>query len=121
MSRSWQYMGFNPAATAVLDETVKVGTSKIKNFDLEGNVIGGYTTDILEPAYTAVEYAREQPWYDGANVMYRYTFRDGRVLEGYVQAEPWSSGPCTFMALRDAETKEPVPETLWSEADINNA
>lgn len=121
MSRSWQYMGFNPAATAILDETVKVGTSKIQNFDLEGNIVSGHTTDRLEAAYDAVEYARENPWCESYNVLYRYTFRDGRILEGYVQAEPWSSGPCTFMALRDAVTKEPVLETLWSEADINNA
>lgn len=121
MSRSWQYMGFNDAASEMLNETVKAGTRQTKDFDLEGNMIGGFTTDLLENACTKVEYARENPWMDSVNVLYRYTFRDGRVLEGYTQAEPWSSGPCTFMALRDAETKEPVPETLWSEKDINDA
>lgn len=50
-----------------------------------------------------------------------YTLKDGREVEEYVQAKPWSSGPCIFLALRDTKTKEPLPETLWDEEDIENA
>lgn len=48
-----------------------------------------------------------------------YTLLDGREVEEYIQAQPWSSGPCIFLALRDAKTKEPLPETLWDEGSIN--
>lgn len=120
MSRSWQYIGFNEAAQAILAETKKVGTMVITIIPLEGkpNV---RTEDVLEPAYTKEVYERQEPWIESTNELYRYTFSDGRVLEGYVQAEPWSSGPCTFMALRDAATGEPIAETLWPQSDIDNA
>lgn len=50
----------------------------------------------------------------------RYIFPDGRVLTEAVQANPWSSGPVFFLALKD-EKGEWVKESLWSEEDINNA
>jgi hypothetical protein len=31
---------------------------------------------------------------------------------------PWSSGPCHFFALWDRERDEWVPESLWTEAEI---
>lgn len=48
----------------------------------------------------------------------RYTMPNGKVYEEYVQAEPWSSGPCIFLALRNENG--PVKESLWSEEEINN-
>ena len=38
----------------------------------------------------------------------------------FIQAEPWSSGPCIFIALWDIENNCPVNETLWDYDDINN-
>jgi hypothetical protein len=49
----------------------------------------------------------------------RYELPDGRVLCEYVQAEPWSSGPCIFLALRDQRSGEPLAETLWSDQEID--
>ena len=121
MSRSWQYIGFNPIADALLQDNVKTGTRVVVELDLEGHPTNTYTQAIFAPAYTKEQYAVEEPWMESENMLYRYTFSDGRVLEDYVQAEPWSSGPCTFMALRDAVTKEPIVETLWPQEVIDKA
>jgi len=49
----------------------------------------------------------------------KYTFPDGRVYIEFVQAEPWSSGPMFFLALKDAETGEEIVESLWTEEEID--
>lgn len=49
--------------------------------------------------------------------LHRYTFPDGRVLTEAVQAEPWSSGPVVFTALKD-ESGAWVPESLWTDEEI---
>jgi hypothetical protein len=41
-------------------------------------------------------------------------------VEEYVQAEPWSSGPVIFLALRYSKCKQPVEASLWPEEEINN-
>jgi hypothetical protein len=50
-----------------------------------------------------------------------YVTIGGSTVEEYIQAEPWSSGPVIFLALRFKETKEPIRQSLWSEDDIDNA
>jgi len=55
------------------------------------------------------------------HVLKEYETYDGIKIEEYVQAQPWSSGPCIFLALRNAETKEPILQTLWDEEEIDNA
>ena len=49
-----------------------------------------------------------------------YLLTDGRICQEYVQAEPWSSGPCIFLALRYHEGV-PIEESLWSQEDIDAA
>ena len=52
MSRSWQYMGFNPAANLILAEQMKIGCRVVVELDLEGHPTKTYTQDRFEPAYT---------------------------------------------------------------------
>jgi len=52
--------------------------------------------------------------------LYKYITNSGREVEEYIQAEPWSSGPCFFIALRYVNTKRPVIKSLWSQEEINN-
>lgn len=47
-----------------------------------------------------------------------YTTPGGRVLREYIQAAPWCSGPNYYIALLDAATGQPVPESLWGESDM---
>ena len=58
--------------------------------------------------------------FDQEYALHKYTFPDGRVFYEAVQASPWSSGPCFFLALKD-ERGEWVGESLWSEEEIENA
>lgn len=57
--------------------------------------------------------------------LYKYTLLDtrfpsdyGKEITEYVQAAPWSSGPCIFLALKD-KAGNPIPESLWGEDEIN--
>ena len=50
----------------------------------------------------------------------RYILTDGRRYVEYMQADPWSSGPCFFLALKDESTGKVVEESLWSDEEINN-
>jgi len=49
--------------------------------------------------------------------LHKYTFPDGTVYYEEVQATPWSSGPCYFLALQD-EDREWVPESKWTNDEI---
>lgn len=50
----------------------------------------------------------------------RYIFPDGTVCDEYVQATPWSSGPCYFIALKDKNGK-PIRQSLWTANEIDKA
>lgn len=56
-------------------------------------------------------------WTDMVAPLHKYTFPDGRVYFEAIQAAPWSSGPCYFIALKD-ERGEWVPESRWSDEEI---
>lgn len=63
----------------------------------------------------------EGAWNPQVANLHRYTMRDGKVYEEYIQAEPWSSGPVYHIALKDARTGKPVPESLWTDEEIDHA
>lgn len=50
--------------------------------------------------------------------LFKYKLTDGRVYYEYVQADPWFSGPCFFLALKDFK-KEIVPQSLWSKEEMD--
>lgn len=58
--------------------------------------------------------------FDEEYPLHEYRMPDGRKYIEFVQAEPWSSGPCIFLALKD-DSGNSVPESLWSDEEINNA
>jgi len=50
-----------------------------------------------------------------------YYYENGCLkYKDYVQAEPWSSGPCIFIALWDIEKDCPVNETLWDQSEVDS-
>lgn len=59
----------------------------------------------------------EGAWTDVVSTLHKHTLPDGRVLREEVQANPWSSGPCYFVALKD-EAGNWVPESLWTDEEI---
>ena len=62
--------------------------------------------------------AREDGMFDDGPDLLRYTLQDGRKFCEIVQAVPWSSGPCIFLCLEDADGKR---YGEWTEEEINNA
>lgn len=54
------------------------------------------------------------------NKLHRYTLPGGEQYTEYVQATPWSGGPCYFIALKDKHGN-PVPESLWTDAELAQA
>ncbi len=119
MARSDQYIGLNDWARALVHQrrdVREVGDTILPNgdavpFDRKGTalVAGVETIGEIVGAFS-----------DCVAHLSRYTLPDGRVFDEFVQAEPWSSGPCYFIALKDGEGNE-VAESLWSDEEIDNA
>ncbi|MFA6842993.1 MAG: hypothetical protein WCR33_01185 [Bacilli bacterium] len=51
-------------------------------------------------------------------VLQQYEMDNGSIVEEYVQADPWSSGPCIFLCLRFQSTKKFVNKSLWKDEEI---
>jgi hypothetical protein len=50
----------------------------------------------------------------------KYETYDGLFVEEFVQAEPWSSGPHIFLALRFVNPEHlEIQESLWSEEEMD--
>jgi len=67
----------------------------------------------------------EGAWDDYVGSLHEYTVEDkeGNIVEyakEVMQAEPWSSGPCYFIALQD-RAGQWIAETLWSQEELDNA
>lgn len=44
-----------------------------------------------------------------------YIMEDGSILEEKVEAAPWASGPCFFLALWDKDKGDWVKESIWGD------
>lgn len=53
--------------------------------------------------------------------LHRYSMPDGKVYVEYVQCTPWSGGPVYHLALKDARTGKPVPQSLWTQDEVDQA
>lgn len=119
--RTDQYIGLTEAACLLVrgERVIEYHSTETREFPDGKRVIVGPV-----PIYGSTVKRGRMGKIDGAFgnefPLYAYTFPDGRVLTEYVQAEPWSSGPCYFVALKDEEGK-PVTASLWSQSEINNA
>jgi hypothetical protein len=49
--------------------------------------------------------------------LHRYNLKSGLSADEFLQADPWSSGPCFFIGLRVSDGLE----FRWSKQDIQNA
>lgn len=118
-----QYMGLTEAAQALVEgEQIVLYTEEVHRFYADGReeilprrVVSGSTVR-CEPSGKCYQGAFDE----ANNPLMQYTFPDGRVFTEAVQAEPWSSGPVFFLALRN-EKGEWVKESLWPESEIEAA
>jgi len=78
-----------------------------------------FTRPVYKSDVSREEYGQFEGMFGEPYPLHRYTLPDGRILEEVIQAAPWSSGPCIFLALQ--ENGQWLPETLWSDEEIENA
>lgn len=119
MSRSDQLIGLNQWASELVQQTrtiVEEGT----RYELDGKPLDQFRREIQVPVAKVEVCGKYCGMFEDEYSLHRYTMPDGKVYQEYVQAQPWSSGPCFFLALEDEDGKG-VPESFWSEEDINNA
>lgn len=72
---------------------------------------------VVTTAYSKVR-ASYKPF---AGDLHRHTLANGTVLEEFLQATIHSGGPVYHIALRNAESGEVVPESLWTDDELARA
>jgi hypothetical protein len=60
--------------------------------------------------------------FDEEYTLFRHQLKDGRYADEYLQAQPWSSGPVSFIGLRVYDRDGNLTDNFyWDEYDIDNA
>ncbi len=115
MSRSTSFMGLHKRAASFLEGH--------KRFLYKETIIKEYPDgEVVETSKDNYDVSRTQ--YDTCDGMFceeyplfEYTLKDGKTVQEYVQADPWASGPCIFIALR-SKSGHPIKTTLWTDEEI---
>lgn len=114
-----QVIGLNEAAEELIQSSKRlIWTEKVARTYPNGR-IEEYTREHNE--CPASSYEVFHGMFDDEYPLMEYLLSDGRKVQEYVQAEPWSSGPCFFIALKDKVSGNPLPETLWTDTEIEEA
>lgn len=119
MSRSESYVGLNAWASEFVEgKQVHAYTETISRVMPDGTfkVIG--PTDVKTSNVVIAQYSEVEGAFGGIYPLFKYTFYDGREFFEYVQAEPWHSGPCYYLALRDSNG-DPLPGSLWTDEEMD--
>jgi hypothetical protein len=116
MARSDQYIGLNTWARKLVTRKLTVREEGTRTFP------GGKKQRFSR--WRRMPVARKQhvgvirgAWIPVVAVLHRYTMPNGEQYVEFVQANPWSSGPQYFIALKDSRGN-PVPESLWTDEEI---
>lgn len=114
MSRSWDFVGLSEDARIFLRANSHAEEFELRNVTT-GETVNRYVHASGEPSGRVIN-----PWYGDGHELGCYRLLDGTYCFEYVQAEPWSSGPHTFLALaHDIDGHNPIPETLWDQEAID--
>ena len=100
--RTTQFMGLSEKAQKFLQENVQSVKTEVPCECGKGTVMRKAWNQI--PTGEKIMGMFEEEVHD----LSRYFLKDGRIIEEFIQAEPWNSGPCIFLALRDAKTKKVI-------------
>lgn len=119
--RSTQFYGLNDRAKEYLENNANkklLYVDKVSRLYSEGEVVVDFASEVLDlekyPAGDEVLGMFEEK----VHTLQVYKMRDGSFVEEYIQAEPWSSGPMIFLALRDLTSKEIVEVSLWADDEM---
>lgn len=118
-----QHMGLSPEA-----RTMIAGEKVLLYYRTElREMPNGESVKVIdrEPVYGSSVKCEETParyvgMFFDEYPLYKYILPDGTELFETVQAEPWSSGPCFFLCLRDSDGYI-IEESKWSQVEIDNA
>jgi len=120
MSRSESYIGLNAWASELVEgEQVHAYTETIHREKPDGTVTVIGPRDVMVSNVYITQYSEIEGAYGGSYPLLQYTFDDGTEIFEYVQAEPWHSGPCYYLALRDSKG-DPLPKSLWTDEELDN-
>ena len=130
MSRQHNFIGLNEwASKKVMGNQIHFKEQATRTYD-DGRIKTIYREGQDSDVVRSVLRTIDAGWYDETMDLNQYHFPDGTVMEEYVQNQPWSSGPCTFLALKELVPdpknfggfkREVVPESLWTDEEIANA
>ena len=115
-----QWIGLNPRSEKIIvGQPVLLYTDLVRRTHKDGRVElfkpkKTYGTDTKTERIATIAGAFD----DVAGHLFRHTLADGTIYEEYLQANPWSSGPMYFVALKDADGN-PVPESLWTDEEMD--
>ncbi|MBS2009748.1 MAG: hypothetical protein JST01_22020 [Cyanobacteria bacterium SZAS TMP-1] len=111
--RTDQYYGLNSWARNLVLATQKVEEIGVRRFP--DDTIEPFIRSVDVPVAKITKIGEiDSAFMPGMKVadLNRYELPTGEVYEEYIQAQPWNSGPCSYIALKDG-AGEPVRESLW--------
>lgn len=115
-----QYIGLNERGQKLVEMPNVSYTDYIIRVRGDGSVVEFNTSGQDIPDGYSVELVGEiEGAFGPAGYLRRYVFPN-KVLTEKVQAEPWSSGPCYFVALVD-ENDQWVEESLWTDKEMDES
>lgn len=118
--RTDQYQGLNKRARRLLNRTI-VGATESSTVSFADGRTETTTKDRVTACakVEVIGYVRGQ-YKQRAGNRHRYTMRDGRVFEEFVEHVRWCGGPNYFIALRDVATGAVVPASSWTEKELRD-
>ena len=123
MSRSTQFFGLSDGANEWLKENCiseKVETVR-RTYGVDGVLKETSEYSFFKPVYEEISGEKILGMF-GEFVcnLKEYTTKDGKKVIEFIQAEPWSSGPCIFLALKYKDTNKVIKKSLHSRNVIKN-
>ena len=115
MSRSTSFMGLHERAESFLGKHRRFLYKETVTKEYpDGNSI---TTTVDKYDTPRTQYDTYEGMCGEEYPLFEYTLRDDKIVQEYVQADPWASGPCIFLALR-TKGGQSIKETLWTDKEI---
>lgn len=118
MSRSDQVMGLNSRAQKLVEGEQFLLCREIGAKYYSIGHIKPFNRPIYSSTVSKTEYDQFVGLEGNSYPLYKYDFLDKRVLYEQIQTNPWSSGPCFFLALKDGVPGNWVLESLWTNTEI---
>ena len=107
MSRSTQIIGLKSKALIFLEENCEMVSALCPICKRKG-----YLTQNTE------RYSQFPGMFGEMYPLHKYKLKDQSFLYEYVQADPWSSGPCMFLALSTKPDGKGKQKFKWSDKEI---